>query len=103
MNQGDARGEIGEEERLFDRGVAAAYDDHLLAAIKESIAGGAGGNAVALELALRRQIEPARLRAGGKHHGVGEIDVTGIAVEPERPAGEIDPAHVIGDEPGADM
>ena len=75
----DLGGEIGQEQRLLDRGIAAADHDHFLVAVEEAVAGGAGRHAVALELLLRRQIEPARLRAGGDDQRVGEIDVAGIA------------------------
>ena len=43
-------GEVGEEQRFLDRGVAAADHQHFLAAIEEAVAGGAGGDAEALEL-----------------------------------------------------
>ena len=50
VDDGDLGGEIGEEQRFLDSGVAAADDDHFLAAIEEAVAGGAGGDAKALEL-----------------------------------------------------
>ncbi len=55
VHQRDLGGEIGEEQRFLDGGVAAADHDHLLAAIEEAVAGGAGGDAEALELLLGRQ------------------------------------------------
>ena len=103
MHQRDLGGEIGEKQRLLDRGIAAADHQHLLAAIEKSIAGGAGGDAIAAEFLLAGQIEPARLRAGRQNQRLGEIDIAGIAVEPKRPARQIDFAHMVGDEPGADM
>ena len=96
-------GEIGEEQRLFDRGIAAADHDDFLVAVEEAVAGRAGRHAVALELLLGGQIEPARLRAGRDDQGVGEIDVAGIAGQPERPLRQLDLADVVGDDPGADM
>ena len=90
MHDRDLGGEVGEEQRFLDRGVAAADHQHLLAAIEEAVAGGAGRDAVALELLLGRQIEPARLRAGREDHGVGDVDVAGIAVEPERPLRQVE-------------
>ena len=39
--------------------------DHVLALEEEAVAGGAGRDAVALELLLGRQAQPARLGAGG--------------------------------------
>src|SRR5262249_55014011 len=81
VHHGDAGGEIGEKQRLFDGGIASADHDHLFAAIEETVAGGAGGDPIALEFLLGRQFQPARLRAGGDDHAVGEIAVTGITLE----------------------
>ncbi len=72
-------GVVGQVERLLDRGVAAADHRNPLAAVEEPVAGRAGRDAGALQPLLRRQAEPARLRAGGDHHRVGQVDVTGIA------------------------
>ncbi len=94
----DLAGKIGEEEGFLDRGVAAADHHHFLVAVEEPIAGRAGGHAVALELLLGRQIEPARLRAGGDDQCVGEIDVARIAGQPERPARQLRLVDVIGDD-----
>ena len=96
-------GEVGQEQRFLDRGVAAADHEHLLAAIEEAVAGRAGRNAEALELLLGRKIEPARLRAGREHDGVGEIDVAAVAFDAERALLEVEPGDVVGDEPRADV
>ncbi len=96
-------GEIGQEQRFLDRGIAAADHEHFLVAIEEAVAGGAGGNAIAAEFLFAGQIEPARLRAGRKDQRVGEIDIAGIAIEPERAARQIELVDVVGDHPGADM
>ena len=58
MHDRDLGGEIGEVERLLDRGVAAADDHDLLVAEEEAVAGGAGRHAEALECLLGRQPEP---------------------------------------------
>src|SRR6202011_909352 len=58
---------------------------------------------VALKFLLRGKIEPARLGAGCKDQGVGEIDVAGIALDPEWPAGNVDLDGVIGDEASPDV
>ena len=50
---------VRQVERFLDRGVAAADDDHALAAVKEPVAGGAGRDARALQRLLRRQAKPA--------------------------------------------
>src|SRR5215467_5632677 len=98
-----AGSEIGEEQRLLDRGIAAADHQHLLAAIEEAVAGGAGGNAVTPEFLLGRQLQPTRLGAGRDDEAVCEVMVAGLALEPERPMGEIDLADMIADELGADV
>jgi len=85
MHEGHMRREIGEKHRFLDRGVAAADHDDFLAAIEESVAGGAGRHANALEFFFRRRAEPARLRAGGENDGFGEIDVAAVAGQAERP------------------
>src|SRR5215510_2717752 len=64
VHERDARSEIGEEQRLLDRGIAAADHQDLFAAIEEPITGGASGYAIALEFLLGRQVEPTRLGAG---------------------------------------
>ncbi|MNT17150.1 hypothetical protein D3C72_1522870 [compost metagenome] len=51
----DLLGEVGQEQGLFDRGVAAADDRDLLAAIEEAVAGGAGRDAEALIFLLAFQ------------------------------------------------
>ena len=96
-------GEIGEKQRLLDCGIAAADHQHLFAPIEEAVAGGAGGNAVAAKLLFRRQVEPARLGAGGENEAVGQIDIAGIANQPQRPAAELHGVHMVGNDPGADM
>ena len=103
VHHGDLGGEIGEEQRLLDCGIAAADDDDFLVAVEEAVAGRAGRHAVALELLLRGQIEPARLRAGRNDQRVGKIDLAGIAGQAERPIAELDLGDVIGDDAGADM
>ena len=103
MHDRDLRRKIGQEQRLLDRGIAAADHDHFLVAVEEAVAGRAGRHAVALEFLFGRQIEPARLRAGGDDQGIGEIDVAGIAGQPERPLRQLHLVDVVGDDAGADM
>ena len=73
VHQGDFRGKIGEIERFFNGGVAAADDDHFLAAVKEAVAGGAGRDARPLEFNFGRQAEPACLGAGGDDQCIGGV------------------------------
>ena len=84
VHEGHLAGEVGQKQRFLDGGVAAADDNHFLALVEETVAGGAGRHAVALELLLRRQAEPARLGAGGDDERVAGVGVAGIALEPER-------------------
>ena len=96
-------GEVGQEQRFLDRGVAAADDRDVLAAIEEAVAGGAGGDAVAFERFFGGQAEPARLRAGGDDQHVAGVDRAAVAGEAERTRLQIGVHdHVIG-EFGADM
>jgi hypothetical protein len=55
VDQRHLAGEVGQEQRLFDGGIAAADHHDLLAAIEEAVAGGAGRDAEALELLLAWQ------------------------------------------------
>ena len=96
-------GEIGEEQRLLDRGIAAADHHDFLVAVEEAVAGRAGRDAIALELLLRGQIEPARLRAGGDDQRVGEIDLAGVALQAERPLGQVGLADGVDHHLGADV
>ena len=52
MHDGDLGREVGQEQRFFHGGIAAANDDDLFAAIEEAVAGGAGRHAETLELAF---------------------------------------------------
>jgi hypothetical protein len=52
--------DVGQIEGLFDRGIAAADDHHVLRLVEESVAGRAGRYALAHERVLRRQAEVAR-------------------------------------------
>jgi hypothetical protein len=103
MDHGHLVGEIGEEQRLLDGGVAAADHHDFLALVEKPVAGGAGGNAVAAESLLGGKPQPARLGAGGDDQGVRHIGIAGIAGDAERPPAEIDGIDVVGDELGAHM
>jgi len=94
---------VGEIERFFKRGVAAAHDNHFLAAEKESVAGGATGNAIALKFFLAVETEPARLRAGRNNHGVGDKYIAAVGSAGKGALAEIDRANDIENNLGADM
>ena len=103
MHDRHLRGEVGQEQRFLDRGIAAADHHDFLAAIEKSVAGGAGRYAETLELFFRRHAEPARLRAGGEDDRLGEIDVAAVAGQAERPLRQFELGDEIGDDFGADM
>jgi hypothetical protein len=65
VNQRHRLGEIGEIKRFLDGRIAAADDDHVLAAIEETVAGRAGRNAKPMIFLLALDPEPFGLGAGG--------------------------------------
>src|ERR1700722_19550595 len=73
MNQPNTATEACEEERLFQRRVAAADDDDLFIAEKRAVAGGTGRDAAPAEPLLAGDVEPARARAGRNDHGFGLV------------------------------
>ncbi len=70
-------------------------------AIEEPVAGGAGRDAETLELLLRRQPQPLRLRAGGQHQRIGRIDRAAVAPCREGPLAQVELRDVVGDDLGA--
>ena len=103
VHQGDPPRVIGQINRLLDRRVAAADDNHILVAEKEPVAGRAGRDAKAAERLLAWQAEPARLRAGGDDYRVAEIEIARIGGRDKRPAPEIERLDMVEDDPGPDM
>ena len=71
MHQRDLFAEAREKIGLFHGGVAAAHHHDLLAAIKEAVTSGATRYAVADELLLVGEVEPARRRARGNDERAG--------------------------------
>ena len=103
VNHGDFAGEIGEEEGFFDRGVAAADDQHLPVAVEEAVAGGAGGNAEALEILFRWQVQPLGLGAGADDQRIAGIDLAAVALQPDGLVLQADLGDGVGNDFGADM
>ena len=66
-------GELGDEDRVLHRRVAAADHDHVLALEEGAVADAAGGDAAAGELDLARDAEPPRLGAHREDHGLGQV------------------------------
>jgi hypothetical protein len=103
VNDDDLAGEIGEEERFLNRGIATADDDILVVALKEPIAGGAGGDAKALEFLFAGNAEPLGLGAGSDDQSVAGIDGAAIAMQLERSHVEVNRDDEIVENARADM
>jgi len=97
----DLGGELRQEERLLHRRVAAPDHDHLTVAVEGAVAGGAVGDAAAVQRALRLEPELARCRAGGDDHGLRQVLVA-PDVDLEGALGEVDACDVVGEELGAE-
>ena len=79
VDDGHLGGEIGQEQRLFHGGIAAADNQHFAAPIEEAVARGAGRDAEALEFLLGGKVQPFGLRAGRDDDGIGGIDRAALA------------------------
>ena len=101
VHQMHARRELGQEQRLLERGVAAADHVHVLVAEERRVAGRAGGDAAALVLLLGRDAEEARRRARGDDHRARGVLVV-ADVHAQGLLGEVDLRDVVGDELGAE-
>ena len=84
MDQRDLRAEVVEVERVGDRGVAAADNDHLLAVLEEvPVAGGAVAHAPAVKLLRARRVQRPVAHARGEQKPTGDIDgVVRLEVDP---------------------
>ena len=92
MHQRDLAAEAREEVGLFHGRIAAADHHDVLAAIEEAVAGGAGADAVADQLLLGFEAQPARRSAGGDDHRA-RFDPFAFDVEAERARGEVGIDH----------
>jgi hypothetical protein len=101
VDHGDGAGELGQEVRLFHRGVAAADDGDVLLAEEEAVTGSAPGHAASRQALLVRQAQLPVPGAGRDDHGPGEVglvaDLDDLGVR-----GEVDLGDVVGDELGAE-
>ena len=93
-------GELGDEDRVLHRRVAAADHDHLLAFEEGAVADAAGGDAAAAELHLAGDAEPFRLRPHRQDHGLGAVLLVAEEDLLDAAVGELDPVDVVGDEAG---
>jgi hypothetical protein len=97
----DLGGEASQKKRLFHSRVAAADDSDLFTAGKEAVAGCAGGDAVADERLLGREIQPARARTRGDDERPCVDDLL-AGIQLEGVLGEIDRGQVSHAELGAE-
>ena len=95
-------GELGQEGRLLDGGVAAADDGDVLVAEEEAVAGRAPGDAVAGQLLLAGQAELAVGRAHREDDRAGAVDGALAVGDGLDLAGQVDRGDVVGDELGAE-
>src|SRR3546814_12533537 len=70
-------------------------------AVEEAVAGGAGGDAAAVEPLLAGDAQPARLGAGRDDHGVGRVGRAAVALHKEGPSREVDLGDDVGEDLGA--
>ncbi len=87
VHHGHLGGEAGEEDGLFEGGVAPAGHGDVLLAEEEPVAGGAGRDPVAEEAALVGAAQHERAGAGGDDQGVG-LERGFVGVRVGQPQGE---------------
>ena len=93
-------GELGDEDRVLHRRVAAADDDHVLTLEEGSVADAAGRDAASAELSLTGDVDRLRLRAHREDHRLRDVLVVADPDPLEAAVAELDPGRVVGDEPG---
>ena len=86
MDEGDLRGELGEEQRFLDGRVTATHHGDLAAAEEEAVARGARRQPVPEKPALGLETEHEGLGAGRDDHGVGGVLVVVNPHAPRLPA-----------------
>ena len=94
MHQRDLAGDVGQIQRLFDRGVAAADHGHRFVAIEETIAGGAGRDALTHESLFGGQANVLGGGAGGDDQRVAGV-LALIADQPDRLLVEVGGVDVV--------
>ncbi|MCW0450067.1 hypothetical protein NB706_002901 [Xanthomonas sacchari] len=99
VHQIDLAGDVGQVQRLFHGGVAAADHDHVLVLVEEAVAGGAGGHAAALERLFRGNAQVLGGGAGGDDQRVAGV-VAAVAAEPERALRQVGGVDVVEDHLG---
>ncbi|MPM35580.1 hypothetical protein SDC9_82173 [bioreactor metagenome] len=99
VDQGDLAGDVGQIQRLFDGGVAAADHADGLLAVEEAVAGGAGRHALAHEGFFGRQAEVTGGCAGGDDQRVTGVGAA-VAGEGEGALAEVDLVDVVEHDAG---
>ncbi|MEY2755891.1 MAG: hypothetical protein RJB65_2249 [Actinomycetota bacterium] len=94
-------GELGEESRFLDGGVAATDDGDLMATEEEAVARGTGRQTVADEPLLALESEHQALRAGADDHRIGGVLLLADP-HPEGPGREVDTGDLLGEELGTE-
>ncbi|MNS96887.1 hypothetical protein D3C72_1312050 [compost metagenome] len=95
VDQGDLAADVGQVQRFFDGGVAAAHHDHVLVAVEKAVAGGAAGHAAAHEGLFRGQAQVFGRCAGGDDEGVAGVDLARVAGQREGALGQINLGDVV--------
>ncbi|KAG1454730.1 hypothetical protein G6F57_015444 [Rhizopus arrhizus] len=99
VDQVDLAGDVGQVQRLFHGGIAAADHDHVLVAVEETVTGGAGRHAAALELVLGRDAQVLGGGAGGDDQGIAGVLVA-VADQLERALRLVGGMDVVEDDLG---
>ena len=94
--------ELGDEDRVLHRRVAAADDRDVLALEEGAVADAAGGDALAAELQLAGDAEALRLGAHREDDAARAVLVVAHPDGLDAAVGELDPGGVVGDEAGAE-
>ena len=89
----DLAAERGQVGGLLAGSVASSDYRHILAAVEEAVAGGAGRNALALEFLLRFQTEIAGCCSCGYDDCIGLYPFLIVDLKPEGPLGEVGLGH----------
>ena len=103
MDHGDVGRDVGEMQRLLNRGVAAADHGDLLAAEEEPVAGRAGRDAEALERLFARKTKVFGLRSGRQNDRLRRERASAVAANDERPLSKLEPDHVLALDARADV
>ena len=100
VDDGQVAGELGDEDRVLHRRVAAADHDDLPVLEEGAVADAAGGDAAPAKLYLAGDAEPARLRPHRQDHRLGPVLLVAQEDLLHAAVGELDPVDVVGDETG---